>query len=151
MITSGVMKRLLVLTALLTTLHCASTSSPPDRAAVLRAERDLATALSSMDTKRLAELWSEDLLFTFPNGSTATKAERLRSIESSRGTASAMSSKNESIAVNIYGHTAVAIVVSAWTAEGSKAFQRYRATHVWVEDRGGWRLVAAHVSQMKQL
>jgi len=103
-----------------------------------------------MDTKRLAELWSDDLLFTFPNGSTATKTERLHSIESSRAAASPLSSRNESVAVNIYEHTAVAIVVSAWSVGESNAVQRYRATHVWVEERGALRLVAAHVSQMKE-
>ena len=146
----NIMKRLLALTVILTTLHCASTKPTLDRTAVLRAERELANALAAMDTTRLAEIWSDDLRFTFPNGSTATKAERLRSIESSRGSGPVLSSDNQSIAVDIYGRTAVAIVVSAWNAGGSSGSQRYRATHVWVQERGAWRLVAAHVSQIKE-
>src|SRR5205807_10052187 len=98
----AIMKRLLVFAAVLTTLHCASTTTPmPDRAAVLRAEDDLSNALAAMNTTRLAEIWSDGLRFTFPNGSVATKAERLKSIEGSRGSAPALSSTNLSVSIDV--------------------------------------------------
>jgi ketosteroid isomerase-like protein len=54
--------------------------------------------------------------------------------------------------VKSYGDVAVALVVSRWngTTEGKPFSMRFRATHVWAKQVGEWKLVAAHVSQMKE-
>ena len=49
-----------------------------------------------------------------------------------------------------YGDVAVAIVVSKWSnADETKPPLRFRATHVWARRAGEWKLVSAHVSQIK--
>ena len=60
-------------------------------------------------------------------------------------------STNESVAVNVYGDVAVAIVLSKWTGttDGKPTSSHYRATHVWAKRAGDWKLVAAHVTQLK--
>jgi ketosteroid isomerase-like protein len=85
----------------------------------------------------------------FPNGTLSNKAERLAGLKSPP--ASVPTSTNESVTVKLYGDVAVAMVVSKWTGTNAgKPFAlHFRATHVWAKKGSQWKLVAAHVSQMK--
>src|SRR5216684_1005161 len=44
---------------------------------LIELERQLSDALVRQDAKVLARLWSNDLVFTFPNGKVSNKAQRL--------------------------------------------------------------------------
>jgi ketosteroid isomerase-like protein len=119
-------------------------------AVVERLENELNAALVGCDVASLDRLWDDELVFVFPNGGMATKAERLAGLK--RCTPGSPSSSNESVKTSVYGNVAVAIVLSKWssTAEGKPRVTRFRATHVWVERSGHWALVSAHLSQIRE-
>src|SRR5882762_10752190 len=55
-------------------------AAPPERSAerqLIELERQLSDALVRQDAKVLDRLWSNNLVFTFPNGKVSNKAERL--------------------------------------------------------------------------
>jgi ketosteroid isomerase-like protein len=119
-------------------------------AAIQKLEEDLNRALVRCDSGTLGRLWDDRLAFVFPNGSLATKQDRLTGLE--RCTPGSPSSTNESVDVRVFGDVAVAIVLSKWagSADGKPFASRFRATHIWAKRPGGWALVAAHVSQLKE-
>jgi ketosteroid isomerase-like protein len=116
--------------------------------AIRRLEEELTVALNRYDAAALDRLWGDELAFVFPNGALASKAQRLAGLKSPPP--SLPKSANESVDVKIYGDVAVAIVVSKWSRpDEAKPPLRFRATHVWARRAGEWKLVSAHVSQMK--
>ena len=135
---------------LLLLLSATSMAQPGEVSAIEQLEEQLNSAFNRFDAATLDRLWSEDLDFVFPNGTLANKAERLAALKSPPP--NLPTSTNESVVVKLYGDVAVAIVVSKWTgANDGKPFSMlFRATHVWAKRSGQWKLVAAHVSQMKQ-
>jgi ketosteroid isomerase-like protein len=112
-----------------------------------RLEDELNTAFNAYDSATMNRLWGDELVFISPNGSVATKAQRLAGLTTRP--ASIPVSTNDSITVNVYGDVAVAIVNSTWTGvpNATKPI-RFRATHVWNQRAGAWKLVAAHVTQL---
>jgi ketosteroid isomerase-like protein len=113
-------------------------------------EEQLNTALVGCDAVALARIWDDKLVFVFPNGNVSTKAARISGLK--RCTPGSPNSTNEAVDVNVYGDTAIAIVLSRWTGVAdSKPFTSlFRATHVWVKRGQRWTLAAAHVSQIKE-
>jgi ketosteroid isomerase-like protein len=137
-------------TVVLLVLQSAASMAQTDTAkAIELLEEELNSAFNRFDSATLDRLWSEDLAFVSPNGTLANKAERLAGLKSPPP--SVPTSTNESVVVKLYGDVAVASVISKWTGTNAgKPFStRFRATHVWAKRAGQWKLVAAHVSQMK--
>lgn len=116
---------------------------------IQRLENEMNEAFNRYDATTLNRLWGEDLTFVTLNGNVATKTQRLAGLQT-RPTNVPVST-NESVNVTVYGDVAVAIVLSRWTgvSEGKPTSSRYRATHVWAKRSGDWKLVAAHVTQLK--
>lgn len=114
-------------------------------------ERQLSEALVKEDAAVLDRLWSNDLVFTFPNGKVSTKAQRLASQKPS-DQSSQSTNINDQVKVHLYGNTAVVTVLSTWKGKaGAQEYSdQYQATHVWVKQQGRWQLVSAHVSQVKK-
>src|SRR5207244_1271886 len=97
----------------------------------------------------LGRLWSDMLVFTFPNGHISNKAERLAAQKPSANP-NQLTNHNEEVKVYLYGDSAVVTVRSRWVDKaGTQQGDPYQATHVWVKQSGRWQLVAAHVSQVK--
>jgi len=117
---------------------------------LIELERQLSEALATQDTSVLDRLWSESLVFTFPNGKISNKAKRLAAQKPSADP-NQLISRNEEVKVHVYGNSAVVIVRSRWVDKaGAQQYgDQYQATHVWVKEHGRWQLVAAHVSQIK--
>jgi ketosteroid isomerase-like protein len=118
---------------------------------LIELERQLSDALVKQDAKVLDRLWSNDLIFTFPNGKVSTKAERLAGQKPS-DQSSQSTNTNDRVKVYLYGNTAVVTVLSTWKGKaGTQEYSdQYQATHVWAKQQGRWQLVAAHVSQLKK-
>ncbi|HTG74605.1 MAG TPA: nuclear transport factor 2 family protein [Terriglobia bacterium] len=116
---------------------------------IQRLEDEMNTAFNRYDAATLDRLWSEELTFVTLSGTVANKAQRLAGLKTRP--ANIPVSTNESVAVNMYGDVAVAIVLSKWsgTTDGKPTSSHYRATHVWAKRAGDWKLVAAHVTQLK--
>ena len=118
---------------------------------LIELERQLSDALVKEDAAVLDRLWSNDLVFTFPNGKLSSKAQRLASQKPS-DQPSQSTNMNDQVKVYLYDNTAVVTVLSTWRGKaGAQEYSdQYQATHVWVKQQGRWQLVAAHVSQVKK-
>jgi len=118
---------------------------------LIELERQLSEALVKQDAAILDRLWSNDLVFTFPNGKVSNKAERLAG-QKPPDQPSQSTNLNDQVKVYLYGNTAVVTVLSTWRGKaGAQEYSdQYQATHVWVKQQGRWQLVAAHVSQVKK-
>ena len=118
---------------------------------LIELERQLSDALVKEDAAVLDRLWSNDLVFTFPNGKVSSKTERLAG-QTPSARPSQSTNLNDQVKVYLYGNTAVVTVLSTWRGKaGAQEYtDQYQATHVWVKQQGRWQLVAAHVSQVKK-
>jgi ketosteroid isomerase-like protein len=118
---------------------------------LIELERELSDALVTGDRAVLDRLWSEDLIFTFPDGKMSTKARRIAA-QKPPDPSSQSTNTNDQVKVYLYGNTAVVTVLSTWKGKaGTQEYSdQYQATHVWAKQQGRWQLVAAHVSQVKK-
>ena len=120
---------------------------------LIELERQLSDALVREDAAVLDRLWSNDLVFTFPNGKVSNKTERLAGQKpAAQPSQSESETSNDEVKVYLYGNTAVVTVLSTWSGkENNQAYSsQFQATHVWVKQKGRWQLVAAHVSPVKK-
>ena len=133
-----------------------SRAAPSKRSAegqLIELERQLSAALVREDAAVLDRLWSNDLVFTFPNGKVSNKAQRLASQKPAASSSQSESeTTNDDVRVYLYENTAVVTVLSTWRGkENNQAYSsQFQATHVWVRQQGRWQLVAAHVSPVKK-
>jgi ketosteroid isomerase-like protein len=125
----------------------------PDSAAdqELRAvESQLAVALSSVDVDQLSRLWADDFISTMADGHIASREKRLESLRAKKPDGSShLVGSNEHVDVRVYGNWALVLVTSSWLADGKRVGEPYQATHVWARRDGRWRLVSAHISEVK--
>ena len=145
---------LIILAASPTNAQAERKATPATRSAerqLIELERQLSDALVRQDAAVLNRLWSDDLVFTFPNGKVSNKAQRLAGQKPSAQPSESTNS-NDQVKVYLYGNTAVVTVLSTWKGKaGTQEYSdQYQTTHVWVKQQGRWQLVAAHVSQAKK-
>jgi len=131
--------------------------APPSKRSVegqlIELERQLSAALVREDAAVLDRLWSNDLVFTFPNGKVSNKAQRLAGQKpAAPSSQSEAENTNDEVKVYLYGNTAVVTVLSTWSGKANnQAYSsQFQATHVWAKQQGRWQLVAAHVSPVKK-
>ncbi len=120
---------------------------------LIELERQLSAALVRQDAAVLDRLWSNDLVFTFPDGKVSTKAQRLAGQKpAAPSSPSESENTNDAVKVHLYGSTAVLTVLSTWSGKANnQAYSsQFQATHVWTKQQGRWQLVAAHVSPVKK-
>jgi len=120
---------------------------------LIELERQLSDALVKQDVAVLDRLWSNDLVFTFPNGKVSNKVERLAGQKpAAQPSQSESETSNDEVKVYLYGNAAVVTVLSTWSGKANnQAYSsQFQATHVWVKQEGRWQLVAAHVSPAKK-
>ncbi len=117
-------------------------------------EQKLTDALTRSDADTVSALWADDLVWIGLNGKSSTKAEQLAGMKAQAPAAapSVVSVANKDVKVRRYDRSAVVTVLSTWTTRGPAGDRAtdYVATHVWREQRGQWRLVAAHISRVAQ-
>ena len=131
----------------------AAQSKPGVESQLIEIERQLSDALVRQDAAVLDRLWSNDLVFTFPNGKVSNKAQRLAGQKpAAQPSESEARNTNNEVKVFLYGNTAVVTVLSTWSGkENNQAYSsQFQATHVWTKQQGRWQLVAAHVSPVKK-
>src|SRR6267378_4687958 len=158
------MKQMLLILSVLLTVVAAtaalaqseSKAAPSEQSVeghLIELERQMSAALVREDAAVLDRLWSNDLVFTFPNGKVSNKAQRLAGQKpAAQPSQSESETSNDEVKVYLYGNTAVVTVLSTWRGkENNKAYSsQFQATHVWVKQEGRWQLVAAHVSPVKK-
>jgi len=152
----GLIVLLAVVTACPVLAQTGRKAMPPVRSTerqLIELERQLSDALVREDARVLDRLWSNDLVFTFPNGKVSNKAERLAGQKpAAQPNQSESKTINDEVKVHLYGNTAVVTVLSTWSGKANnQAYSsQFQATHVWVKQEGRWQLVAAHVSPVKK-
>jgi ketosteroid isomerase-like protein len=114
------------------------------------AEAQLASALSSVDVDQLSRLWADDFVSTMADGRVTTGKKRLEALRAKKPDASSgLINENQQVDVHIEGDWALVLVTSSWVESGKRLGSPYQATHVWAKRNGQWRLIAAHISQVK--
>jgi uncharacterized protein (TIGR02246 family) len=114
------------------------------------AEAQLATALSNADADALSRLWAQDFVSTMVNGRVTTGKKRLDSLRNQTPDANShLTDENQQVDVHVHGDWAFTLVTSSWVAPGKPVGSRYQATHIWAKRSGQWRLIAAHISEVK--
>jgi ketosteroid isomerase-like protein len=133
-----------------------SKAAPSNRSVerqLIELERQLSDALVREDAAVLDRLWSNDLVFTFPNGKVSNKVERLAGQKpAAQPSQSESETSNDEVKIYLYGNAAVVTVLSTWSgkANNQEYSSQFQATHVWLKQEGRWQLVAAHVSPVKK-
>lgn len=113
------------------------------------AERRLQAAQLASDVDELDRLIDDRLVFTGPDGSLYSKQEDLHVHRSGQQTMSKV--VEEDLTVLAVGRTGVTWFLGTLkgTSGGTPFAARVRYTRTWVhDDDHGWRLLAAHVSQV---
>jgi len=117
---------------------------------ILAAEAQLAAALSSVDVDALSRLWADDFVSTMADGRVTTGKKRLESLRTQKPDAnSRVTNENQHVDVHVQNEWAFVLVTSSWVASGNPVGSPYQATHIWAKRNGQWRLVAAHISEVK--
>lgn len=148
---------LLIIVSAAPTLTQSKSTAAPSKTSVERhlieLERQLSDALVRQDVAVLDRLWSNDLVFTFPDGKVSNKRERLAGQKpGAQSSQSESETTNDEVKVYVYGNTAVVTVLATWRGKtNNQAYSsQFQATHVWAKQEGRWQLVAAHVSPVKK-
>jgi uncharacterized protein (TIGR02246 family) len=136
----------------LCTLLLAGAAAADPASDLVRLEEQLTDALARSDAEAVAALWSDDLVWIGLSGKSSSKAEQLAGMRAqpSASAPTVISVLNKDVEVKLYDRAAVVTVLSTWTtqAPAGRPATDYVATHVWRKQRGGWRLVAAHISRV---
>jgi len=119
---------------------------------VTQIEQELTDALTRSDIKVIDRLWADDLVFITLAGRPVSKQQRLAGITApaAASAATVASVTNDDVKVRVFAETAVVTLLSTWTTKANdrESRDRYMTTHVWVRERGQWRLTLAHVSRV---
>ena len=114
------------------------------------AEAKLAAALSSIDLDQLSRLWADDFVSTMADGRVTSGKKRLEALRAKKPDASSrVTNQNQQVDVRVEGDWALVLVTSSWLESGKRVGAPYQATHVWARRDGRWRLIAAHISEVK--
>jgi ketosteroid isomerase-like protein len=117
---------------------------------LLRANREYDEALVRGDIVVLERLYSDEFVYTTPDGEVRDKAHQLAFTRT--GDVRLESGQSDDVRVRVYGNTAV--MTGRFTAKGKLKDRniniRERYTAVWVKRKGRWRLVAEQGNLTKQ-
>lgn len=144
--------KLFVAAALLLTIasvaFCQTTKKSEEE--LLKANREYDQALVRGDAVALDRLYSEEFVYTTPDGEVRNKAQQLAFTRS--GDLKLEFGQSDDVRVQLYGNTAV--MTGRFTAKGKLIVKnidiRERYTAVWVKRSGRWRLVAEQGNLIKQ-
>jgi ketosteroid isomerase-like protein len=130
--------------------HAQSQSAADAEFELRAAEAKLAAALSSVDLDQLSRLWADDFVSTMADGRVTSGKKRLEALRAKKPEASSrVTNENQQVDVRVQGDWALVLVTSSWVESGKPLGSPYQATHVWAKRGGRWRLIAAHISEVK--
>ena len=116
-----------------------SAAPPADVHTAIRHYRE---ALKSKDLAALEAIWSDDYVFVNGHGQLRTKADRLADIRSGASSIDSITHE-EAPTVRTHGKTTLVLsrVTIIGTYSGRKVSHDFRSLHVWINEKGTWRLV----------
>ena len=118
---------------------------------VMALNRAWAEAITKNDPKVLEQLFADDIVVTAGNGTNRTKAEEIK--DAASGTVDPdfvwvrpFTTENER--VKVYDDAAVVTGTAKWAFKykGREANHERRYTHMYVKQKGQWKIVAQHIS-----
>ncbi|MEP6850782.1 MAG: nuclear transport factor 2 family protein [Acidobacteriota bacterium] len=125
-----------------------STDHSADEAAVKKTLSDLAASMVKNDVDAADKAYSDNYMFVGPDGSVATKAERIAAMKSGDTKYDTLTYDEVTVRVNPEGNGAVSI--SRATVKGKnmgKAVDgQYRVTHVWTKTKDGWKMASGQTT-----
>lgn len=117
---------------------------------LLKANLEYDEALVRGDVTTLDRIYSDEFIYTTPDGEVRDKAQQL--VFTRSGDLRLESGRSDDVRIRVYGNTAV--MTGRFTARGKFKDRsidvRERYTAVWVKRRGRWRLVAEQGNLIKQ-
>lgn len=131
----------------------AAASAPAANAAAIETEvkklaNDGIAALTKGDTAALEKMWADNYKFIGPDGSIATKAQRIDAIKSGQSKLESLAYDEMSVISNPEGTGA--ILVGRATVKGTNMGRpvdgQFRFTQVWRKTPDGWRSVHGQVT-----
>ncbi len=146
------MKSIFVMVALLLATASVTFSQTLGRTeqALLKANQAYDEALVRGDATALDSIYSDEFIYTTPDGEVRDKAKQLAFTRS--GDLRLESGRSDDVRVRVYGNTAV--MTGRFMARGKcrdKVIDiRERYTAVWVKRRGRWQLVAEQGNLLRQ-
>ncbi|MEO6209101.1 MAG: nuclear transport factor 2 family protein [Gemmatimonadaceae bacterium] len=117
---------------------------------VLAYERATCAAYQRNDAAAIDSLVADDYVLTESSGAVTTKADDIR--DANGGAVMFSAFRNEDMRVKMYGNTAVVrgkTIVQGTARDGSKVDVIAQFMDTVVKINGRWRLVAGHVSRLK--
>lgn len=128
--------------------NSATATAPAANTAAIEADlkkmtSDMAASLVKNDVAAMEKVYGENYMFVGPDGSVATRAQRLDAMRSGDTKYESIAYDEVSVRSNPEGTGAV--VISRATVKGKnmgKAVDgQFRVTHVWSKTKDGWRMV----------
>lgn len=128
-------------------------AEPPTQdteAVLMKIERDAAAALMKKDLAGFAGVFSEDAVFTGPDGAVQTKAQLLADLKS--GSLVIESTVISDMKVRVFGEAAVVTYTTTDKGKykGRDISGRYRWTDTFVRRGGTWQVVAGQGTPIQQ-
>jgi uncharacterized protein (TIGR02246 family) len=119
---------------------------------VMALNRAWAEAITKEDAAILNRLFADDVIVTSGSGEVRDKAQELKDLTPGSTPdpdfASTRRFTTENVRVRVYGDAAVVTGLAKWgfKYKGQNVNQERRYTHMYVKQRGRWRIVAQQIS-----
>ncbi len=130
-------------------------NKPAIEAELLQLEREWTTSVQKHDLEAVKRIEADDIFLTFPDGTTGTKADDLRDVESGALTADSYEiadAKVTVLAADIAIVTGRTLVKNGkYKSPEAKAIDisgQYRFTDVFAKRNGKWQVVASHATKI---
>src|SRR6476469_3700628 len=147
------MKRSLMIGSLLLLAVFAHAQSPSQKESkvveeIRKVDRERIQAQVSADRVALDRIYADDFIGIGPSGTLRTKKDVLSDFAS--GSLKFQSITTDDVQVRVYDNAAVETGLSTMKGQdaGNVVPEENRFTRVWIKQRGRWRLVANHYSNL---
>jgi ketosteroid isomerase-like protein len=115
---------------------------------IRKADRERIQAQVHADAVALNRIYADDFIGVGPSGTVRTKKDVLADFTS--GSLKFQSITTDEVRIRVYGNTAVETGLSTMKGQDADKVvpEENRFTRVWIKQRGRWRLVANHYSNL---
>jgi ketosteroid isomerase-like protein len=109
---------------------------------------DYAAALANNDTAAFEKFASDNYMMVGPDGSVASRAERIESMKAGNTKYETVIYDDVNIRVNAEGNGAIAIskVTVKGKTMGKQTDGLFRVSQVWAKTKDGWKMASGHVT-----
>ena len=120
---------------------------------VRKLERQWLDAYEQNNSEAMDRIVADDFTITFPNGAIQTKPQLMAMIRAPRRAAQPrMRFSTEDVQSRTYGDTVILMgrVITEYERDGKTVKEQSRYTDTYVQRKGGWQVVASHLSNVEE-